>query len=243
MLRKIIKVLDSIVDKSVAFLCLLFFLVCLYATLDAVHVYAAARDTGILKYKPTLASQNGEVLRQLSEDAVAWLTIADTNIDQPIMQGKTNDTYLNKDPYGEFSLSGSIFLDARNAADFTDRYSLVYGHHMEHGAMFGALDAFKNESYFAQHRKGVLMAASGKNYNIWFFACCAAPADESVIFDPSSDKNNDNGVLLQYLEQNAFIYEPEGISPEYQILGLSTCQSAETIERLIVFGVLQEIPA
>ena len=240
MLRKIIKAVDGIVDKSVAFVCLLLFLVCLYASVDALHVYQTARDTSILKFKPEIAEKNEETLRQLSEDAVAWLTIDDTDIDQPIMQGKTNDSYLNKDPYGEFSLSGSIFLDSRNAADFTDAYSLVYGHHMDHGAMFGALDAFKNESYFAQHRTGTLRAASNKNYAIWLFACCTALADESVIFDPS---NTSNAKLLEYLEENAFIFEGEGISPDNQILALSTCQSAETIERLIVFGVLGEASA
>ncbi|MBR1845920.1 MAG: class B sortase, partial [Oscillospiraceae bacterium] len=63
------------------------------------------------------------------------------------MQGETNGKYLNTDPYGEYSLSGSIFLDSRNAGDFSDSYSLVYGHHMADGMMFGALDAFFDEGY------------------------------------------------------------------------------------------------
>ena len=240
MLRKLIRILDGIVDKTVAFLCLVLFLICLYATVDAVNVYAATKDSGMLKYKPVLAEQNEETLRQLSEDVVAWLTIDDTTIDYPIMQGKTNDSYLNKDPYGDFSLSGSIFLDSRNTPDFTDAYSLVYGHHMEYGAMFGALDAFKEESYFSKHRTGVLMAASNKNYAIHLFACCMALGNDDVVFDPASTSVAD---LLSYLEQHAFIYDAEAVSPESRIVGLSTCQSADTIERLIVFGTLEEVAA
>ena len=71
-------------------------------------------------------------------------------------RGKENYEYLNKDPYGEFSLSGSIFLDARNDPDFKDDYSLIYGHHMEKGAMFGALDDFQDRAYFDQRRSGTV---------------------------------------------------------------------------------------
>ena len=240
MLRKIIKAVDGIVDKAVAFVCLLLFLVCLYASVDALHVYQTARDTSILKFKPAIAEKNEETLRQLSEDVVAWITIDDTTIDYPVMQGKTNDTYLNKDPYGEFSLSGSIFLDARNAADFTDEYSLIYGHHMDHGAMFGALDAFKEESYFDRHRTGTLMAASNKNYAIRLFALCTTLADDNLIFDPASTTKTD---LLSYLSQNALIFDSDAVTPDSTILGLSTCQSADTIERLIVFGTLEGVAA
>ena len=238
MLRKLIKTADRVVDGVVALVCLLLFSVCLYATVDALHVYSTATDTGILKYKPALGDNNAEVLRQLSEDVVAWLTIDGTDIDYPIMQGKTNDTYLNKDPYGDFSLSGSIFLDSRNSADFSDPYSLVYGHHMEHGAMFGALDAFKDKTYFSQHRTGILMTASGENYNISLFACCTAPANDSTVFEPTQTTQQE---LVSFLQENASILEAQPASPEAKILALSTCQAADTIDRLILFGTLEEV--
>ena len=239
MLRKAIQLADGLVNKIVACLCLILFLICLYATIDAMNVYMNATDSSILKYKPALG-QASETLREISDEAVAWLTIDGTSIDYPIMQGANNDVYLNKDPFGDFSLSGSIFLDSRNSGDFSDPYSLVYGHHMEHGAMFGALDAFKDASYASQHRTGTLMTAAGKDYKIRLFACCKAPGNESVVFDPAESSTEE---LLRYLEENASAYDPEGVSPDSKILALSTCQAADTIERLILFGVLTEIGA
>lgn len=50
--------------------------------------------------------------------------------------------YINKDVYGEFSLSGSIFLSCMNKKDFSDNYNLVYGHHMANGGMFGDVVSF-----------------------------------------------------------------------------------------------------
>ena len=121
MLRKSIIIAHKSINFIVAIVSLLLFLICLYAMIDAVMVYNGANDSEIMKYKPTAG--NTEELRELSEDAVAWLTVDDTRIDYPVMQGKTNAEYLNKDPYGEFSLSGSIFLDNRNDKTFSDPYS------------------------------------------------------------------------------------------------------------------------
>lgn len=55
------------------------------------------------------------------------------------MQGEDNMEYLNKDPYGDYSLSGSIYMDSRNTSDMSDDYLLLYGHHMENDYMFGSI--------------------------------------------------------------------------------------------------------
>ncbi len=233
MLRKSIIISHKTINAVVAIVAALLFLICLYAMIDAYNVYAGANDSGILKYKPE--SGNTEKLRELSDDAVAWLTVDDTRIDYPVMQGKTNDDYLNKDPYGEFSLSGSIFLDSRNEKMFSDPYSLVYGHHMEYGAMFGSLDGYADREYFDAHKTGMLTVIKGAEYKITFFASCKAQATEKVIFDPPE---SDNLSLLEYLNKHSLVYYPQEVNAGSRLIALSTCQSAESNERMIVFGTL-----
>lgn len=234
MLRKAIRFTDKTIDRVVLLVSLLIFLVCLYAMYDAVNVYYGANDRSVLKYKPHGADDAG-VLQELSDDAVAWLTVDDTNIDYPVMQGKDNSAYLNKDPYGNFSLSGSIFLDSRCDGGFNGDYSLLYGHHMDYGAMFGALDEFVKPDFFAAHRTGTLVTVSGKVYSITFFSCMKTLATEKTVFDPVDTTNRE---LLNLIKKNAIICEtlPD---PKSKIIALSTCQSAEDIERMIVFGVLK----
>ena len=233
MIRKSIIFAHKSINFIVAIISLILFLICLYAMIDAYNVYVGASDTGILKYKPVAGDT--EMLRELSDDAVAWLTVDDTRIDYPVMQGKTNDDYLNKDPYGEFSLSGSIFLDSRNDKTFSDPYSLIYGHHMEYGAMFGSLDGYADREYFDAHKTGTLTVIKGAEYKITFFAACKAQATEKVIFDPTESNNQ---ALLAYLKKHAIIYDPRGVSAGSKLIALSTCQSAESNERMIVFGTL-----
>lgn len=232
MLRKTIRIVNKSIDRIILIVSLLIFLICIYAMIDAVMVYYNANDQSVLKYKPH-GIEDAAVLRELSEEAAAWLTVDGTNIDYPVMQGKNNTEYLNRDPYGGYSLSGSIFLDSRCDGEFKDEYSLLYGHHMDYGAMFGALDEFIKPDYFSSHRTGTLLTVGGEEYKITFFAALKAPADEDVIFDPSSTANDK---LLDYIKTNAAIYEEP--SKQDHIIALSTCQSAENIERMLVFGIL-----
>lgn len=234
MLRKTIKIVDKSIDRIVIIVSLLFFLICIYAMIDAVIVYYNASDQSLLKFKPR-GKEDTEVLRELSEDAVAWLTVDGTGIDYPIMQGKTNTDYLNKDPYGSYSLSGSIFLDSRCDSEFRDEYSLVYGHHMEYGAMFGALDEFIKPDYFSAHRTGTLITVGGEEYKITFFSSVKAPGDEKIIFDPPSTSVE---TLLGYLKTHAAVYEEPQVREH--VIALSTCQSAENTERMILFGALSQ---
>ena len=233
MLRKSIIIAHKTIDWTAAAVSLILFLICLYAMIDAYNVYEGANDKSLHKFKPV--EGNTQVLREHSPDAAAWLTVDDTKIDYPVMQGKTNAEYLNKNPYGEFSLAGSIFLDSRNDKYFGDEYSLIYGHHMEYGAMFGSLDFYSDKEYFDSHKKGTLTVINGKKYNITFFASCKAQANEKIIFDPSS---GDNRLLLEYLEKNAIVYYPQYADAGSKLVALSTCQSADTNERIIVFGTL-----
>ncbi len=232
MLRKTIRIVNKGIDRIILIVSLLIFLICIYAMIDAVMVFYNANDQSVLKFKPQ-GKEEAAVLRELSDDAVAWLTIDGTHIDYPVMQGKDNFEYLNKDPYGDYALSGSIFLDSRCDGEFKDAYSLLYGHHMDYGAMFGALDEFIKPEYFSSHRTGTLLTVGGEEYKITFFAALKAPADEDVIFDPS---NTANDKLLDYIKTNAAIYEES--TGQDHIIALSTCQSAENIERMLVFGIL-----
>ncbi len=233
MLRRIIIIGHKTIDCTAAIVSLIMFLICLYAMIDAYNVYEGANDTSLLKYK----SEKGavETLRELSADAVAWITVDNTRIDYPVMQGKTNGEYLNKNPYGEFSLSGSIFLDSRNNKGFEDEYSMIYGHHMEHGAMFGSLDGYSDKDYFDSHKTGILSVINQKEYSISFFASCKAMANDDVIFDPSLYEDQ---ALFDYLQKKALVYYPQEVSAGSKIIALSTCQSAENNERMVVFGTL-----
>ena len=75
-------------------------------------------------------------LISVNPDITGWLRIYGTKIDYPVLQGRTDMEYINKDVYGDYSVSGSIFLSSLNNRDSSGTYQLIYGHHMENGTIY-----------------------------------------------------------------------------------------------------------
>lgn len=80
-----------------------------------------------------------EELKRINSDVIGWITIDNTNINYPITQAKDNDYYLKRDINKNLSSCGNIFLDFENKKDFTDANSVIYGHNLRSGGMFGDL--------------------------------------------------------------------------------------------------------
>ena len=212
----------------------------------AIEVSAFSSNSDILKYKPSmLASPAGEkepTLEEINKDYRAWITVKDNPIDYPILQGKNDLYYASHNEKNEVSLTGAIYLAAANKPNFTDSYNLLYGHHMDNGAMFGSLDKFMNENYFNGHRTAVLKTKGGDVYDITFFAIVTTDAYESRVYKVGNrmkdvldfltgDRSGDAGVGT-----NVLIYDKSIANTAGKIIALSTCANANTNGRLVLFG-------
>lgn len=235
--RKIIDICDTVTDAAALILCLIVLLIGLYSVYDSYMMIHSATDDSILKYKPGYDGPLEEEDKEILPRMVAWLSIDGTKIDYPVMQGQDNMEFLNKNPFGEYSLAGSIFLDCSNKTDFSDPYSLIYGHHMEEGAMFGPLDDYIRQEFLEDHSKGHLIVNDDR-YDILFYASFHADATNKSVFSPSEQ---DGREVLIYAKQHALSILPEHAPKKKdRILALSTCRYPESIERTVVIGVLKE---
>lgn len=234
---------DRIVSFVAAALIMLMLLYGGYSLWDTAMVFNGAFvSSDLLKFKPTGEGDGNPSLAELQKinpDCRAWLTVDDTHIDYPVVQGKDNLEYINTDVYGDFALSGAIFLDSSNSPDFSDPYSLVYGHHMENGAMFGDIVEFVRQDYFDAHTTGTLYLPDS-TYHITLFACVQADAYDQTVFQPTA-QSKDVSDLLDYLNERAIHYRDIGVTASDHIIGLSTCAETETNGRVIVFGRLDPV--
>jgi sortase B len=240
---------DRVLSVIIALCLIIGFLYSAYALWDNWLIYhGAGVDSDLLKYKPSLTGGADSDLTladllEINPDVCAWLTVDDTNIDYPVVQGKTNLEYINKDVYGEYSLSGSVFLDCRNTNDFSDSYSLLYAHHMEGKVMFGELPEFQEEEYFRTHTSGTLSTLN-HNYSIAWFACIYTDAYDDYIFqiNGANMSQEKKEKLLSYLKEKAVQYrELENLTSDDQLLALSTCSDMTTNGRVVLFGRMTEI--
>mgnify|MGYP001851331026 FL=1 len=232
---------DRLVSLLAAGLILLMLLYGGYSLWDTAMVFNGAfLSSDLLQFKPAAGDPDSNPtlaeLQAINPDVLGWLTIDDTHIDYPVVIGETDMEYVNKDVYGDFALSGSIFMDSDNARDLSDAYTLVYGHHMDNGAMFGDVVEFVNTDYFESHPSGTLYLPDA-TYTIEIFACVQVDAFDSMVYDPLAQEG-DVSELLHYVDEIAVQSRYIGVQPTDKVIGLSTCAEAETNGRVVIFGRL-----
>ncbi len=236
---------DRLISLIAAGLIMLLLLYGGYSLWDTAMLYQGAfLSSDLLEFKPAGdgdpdSNPTLEELQAVNPDVCAWLTIDGTNIDYPVVIGEDNMEYVNKDVYGDFSLSGAIFLDSSNARDVSDSYTLVYGHHMANGAMFGDVVEFVNTDYFDEHTSGTLYLPDA-TYSIELFACVQVDAYDSVIYNPTAQAG-DVSELLNYVSEIAVQSRYIGVQPTDKVIGLSTCSEAATNGRVVLFGRLTRL--
>ena len=218
-----------------------------YAIYDALYIqnraYASSLD--LQKYRPTIIDDDsGSLASELAkknEDYRAWLTMYDTGIDYPVMQGKDDLYYASHDVFKKSSLTGSLYLAAANKSDFSDNYNLIYGHHINANALFGTLDRFTNESYAKNHSKGILVTRDSA-FDVNVFAVIKTDAYDSAIYKPGM---RDLSALVSNIQAKQLYFNADVATNASKVLAMSTCESAETNGRLVVFATLtlRETPA
>lgn len=210
-----------------------------YMLLDNIY---AGRDgfisRDLLVYRPdenSSSKESFEELQVINEDINAWITIYDTHIDYPIAQGTNDWEYINKNIYGQQSLTGSIYLSTTNDSGYRDRYNVIFGHHVINGSMFGDLDKYEDINYFLSHRDGVLQTPVG-NYDLRVFAFLRTDAYDNMVYYLDSTRRDSIPLLMEYLSKNASNYIDLSSSDVKKVVALSTCDDFETNGRVIVFA-------
>ena len=214
----------------------------MYSLWDTYKIYANSfADEELLRFRPTDDGEDNPTLKDLKKlnpDVKAWIQVPKTNIDYPVVQGQDDMEYINKNVYGEFELSGAIFLSCLNKDDFSDPYNLVYGHNMKNGGMFADVADFTNKEYFETHQKGKLYLTDATR-KIRFFACMKVTAADAKIYHPDGYRKENLKDLLDYIQANAVQYRDVNVADENSLIALSTCSEAETNGRVVLIGKLE----
>lgn len=250
------------VDFIFIVLMLILLLIAIYMELDINSVYQEADPKQWITYKPDFPEdvETFEELQEKNPDVIGWLTIYDTNIDYPLLfpSDGDNNFYLSHDPMRNYTTSGSLYLDYRNARDFTDFNSIIHGHHMAEHKMFGDLDLFVDEDYFLKHEYGNLFV-NDRDYGIQIVAVALTDGYDWGIYklhvnEPKERLDYINALYSKAIlvrgvdlkgkddEQRARTLLSQGatspITPNDHLLVLSTCNLKETNGRYIVVAKL-----
>ena len=189
-------------------------------------------------------------------DTVAWIEIPDTNINYPVVQTTNNETYLSRTFDGGTSISGTIFLDADNAADFANINSILYGHHRYDRTMFADLDLIYNGS-LAADAPVYLYLPDGSRATYRVFSAYITENDP-VSIDPATSDFAAFATTMLARSERDFGLDPLTVLPQFtstdaspaptdhektlspRVLTLSTCVANDD-RRYLIHAVLTEL--
>ena len=232
LVRKLIRLTDRAISTVFMTILLLALFLAVCVILDNRRIMEEASTEVYQSYKPTADdSFSFDELVAINPDVIGWLTINSTKIDYPLVQGKNNEVYINTSAMGEFSLSGALFLDCRNAPGFSDPVSIVYGHNMAKDLMFGGIDNYADPSYFSRHLKGLLYFG-GEYYKLEIFAFLSADGHDTRVYNPRVTEENFHE-WLDYVDQIS-VNRTDEFPESGPVLLMSTCASGQTNSRFLL---------
>ena len=104
-------------------------------------------------------------LKSINDDVIGWIYMeALPQISYPVVQGEDNNTYLHQTYEKNYNFAGTIFIDYENKRDFSDCNTLVYGHNMKNGSMFGMLKKYRADETLYNTSKYFWILTPEKNY-------------------------------------------------------------------------------
>ena len=183
-------------------------------------------------------------IRKETPDVFSWLKIDGTDIDYPVVfREGDNSYYLRRNIFGEYDRNGSLFIEDYNKTDFNDPVTVIYGHHMSSGAMFGKLqEIYTNPETFNKHSK---ITVYTPEKTLIYRVFCAVPLDNSHIL---YYHNFDNGLVFEKYFKDIretrslmTVYdETITIKPGDRVLMLSTCFETDYSRRYVVMAVCED---
>lgn len=166
-------------------------------------------------------------LQATNPDLVGWIYVEGLDgVSYPVVKGDTNDKYLHTTFQGTYNFAGTIFIDCQNRGDFEDCNTVIYGHNMKDGSMFGRLRWFETQNAYAVSPYiWILTPDSTMKYEI--FATYETPINSrtyTLFQKPSKD-------YLKYEEEmkalSAIKTNEVSLTAKSKIITLSTCTGNE----------------
>ena len=178
-----------------------------------------------------------EALKEINNDVVGWLKVNNTNVDYPVVQGESNDYYLDKNLYKEKDPSGWIFMDYRNNPKELSQNTIIFGHNMYYsGIMFGTLYKTKQANWYTNLDNQIITFNTLYENIEWrIFSIYALPVtNDYLIANFSTEKKYQN--FLNTITERSIYNFGVPVRASDKILTLSTC-SNNGKNRLVIHAV------
>lgn len=178
-------------------------------------------------------------LAKVNPDIYAWIYIPGTQVDYPVLQHPTDNTYyLNYNMNGTRGYPGCIYTEKENSKDFTDFNTVMYGHNMRNKTMFETLHYYEDKAFFVNNP--YVYVYRGDRVLVYEIFAAYIAGNEHILYsyDFQTQEGRQNYVDLIEKGASGNLRDDVEVTGDSHILTLSTCISGKAKNRYLVQAVL-----
>lgn len=178
-------------------------------------------------------------LLNINKDTVAWIYVKNTKINYPVVQSTRNNYYLWRDFNKKRNNYGWIFMDYRNNPNDLDQNTIIYGHNVKEGIMFGTMRTMMNPSWYnKEDNRLITFNTIDKKMQWLMFSTYRISATEDYL---RTNFNSEEEFMefINLIKSRSKKDFKVDIKPTDKILTMQTCSSNNT--RNVVHAVLVSV--
>ncbi|MBO5913650.1 MAG: class B sortase [Clostridia bacterium] len=187
-----------------------------------------------------------DYLKTLNPDVIGWISIDNTEVNNPVYQTIDNQYYVDHDMDKKKNTYGALFLDYRCNIDpkALTQNQIIYGHNMRYGAMFGSLDEYRDIEFA---KKSAIIKFDSlyeqRAYKIFAIMIVNDAEDETFGYSYTAYRSEFTGDtdFLQWVDRSKqrSLYDfPVDVNAEDEVITLSTCCYDYTNARFVILARL-----
>ncbi len=178
-----------------------------------------------------------EELMSINPDVCGWIYCPETVINYPILKDNNNDYYLHHNYKGDYTASGSIFIECANRDDFADCNTIIYGHHMADGSMFASLSKWFKQDYYEAHPIMYVFTPQ-QNYVLQLFSAYTTAATSDSYWAAQTPCQEMTDYTAKVASQSEFDPGEIELPDDGHYVMLSTCAYSFKDARSVIHGLL-----
>lgn len=178
-------------------------------------------------------------LAKVNPDIYAWIYIPGTQVDYPVLQHPTDNTYyLNYNMNGTRGYPGCIYTEKENSKDFTDFNTIMYGHNMRNKTMFETLHYYEDKAFFVNNP--YVYVYRGDRVLVYEIFAAYIAGNEHILYSYDFQTQEGRQNYVDQIEKGTSgnLRDDVEVTADSHILTLSTCISGKAKNRYLVQAVL-----
>ena len=185
----------------------------------------------------TQYSQIFDELTKINEHTIGWLTVNNTKVNYPVVQYTDNDYYLKRDFNKQKNNHGWIYMDYRNNIYNLSNNTIILGHNLKNGTMFGTLRYATNESWYKNPDNQIItFNTKVKNMKWKIFSIYKLPVTNDYLYANFGDLKEFQQFLDKIRSRSIYNFGID-VGKNDHILTLTTCGTTSAT-RLVIHAVL-----